>query len=266
MIILKINHLFHANVNHTLESNLSNLKRKEERSMYKLYYSPFACSLAVHIALEKIGTEFELETVDVRKGQHQTKKYAKLNKHGKVPLLQDGDQLIDQGAGILLYLAEKHPEANIMPATGTQNWGQALSALFYMSNTVHPAFSIAINPDRFTTGGTDVVLRKSMEKIEQLLAELNLQLVNQDFISGDKPYAADYYLAAMLNWLRLFKKKLDAYPNVKSYKARMNNLPEVSRAVGKEMEDLGFFISSMFKLFNYKKSLTRKITGKQNYA
>jgi glutathione S-transferase len=206
--------------------------------MYKLYYSPFACSLAVHIVLEKIGTEFELEKIDVRKGQHQTKEYSEINKHGKVPLLQDGDQLIDQGAAILLYLADKHPDADIMPSVGDKQRGKALSALFYMSNTVHPTFSVVFNPDRFTFGSTDEVLSKSMERIELLLEEFDQLLTEQDFISGNKPYAADYYLATMLNWLQLFQKTLNAYPHLQSYKQRIEGLPEVARASSQEMAAL----------------------------
>jgi glutathione S-transferase len=239
MDVRKIHHLSHVKTHHTLEDSLRNLKRQEERNMYTLYYSPFACSLAVHIALEKIDTDFELDKVDVRQGQHKTEAYLKINKHGKVPLLKDGDQLIDEGAAILLYLAEKHPEANILPLVNTKQRGKALSALFYMSNTVHPAFSIAFNPERFTISATtNEVLQSAKKKIERLLEEFDQQMAEQNFISGNNVYAADYYLLAMLNWLQLFQVTLNAYPRLLTYKQRMDDLPEVTRAQSKEMADI----------------------------
>ena len=204
--------------------------------MYPPYYSPFACFLAVHIALEKIGADFELKKVDARKGEQQTEEYQKINKRGKVPVLKDGDQLVDQGAAILLYLAEKHIEAKLLPPVNSQQRGDALSALLYMSNTVHPAFSIAFNPDRFTVDATTTgVLSSALEKVERFLEEFDQKLTDQNFISGNTVYAADYYLASMLNWLVLFRKTLDAYPNLLAYRQRVADLPEVARAGSREM-------------------------------
>lgn len=228
-----------------------------KNARYKLYYSPFACSLAVHAALVKIGEGFELEKIDVKKGQHQTERYLQLNRHGKVPLLQDDKKLIDQGAGILLYLSEQHPEAELMPPAGGVEWGKALSELFYMSNTVHPAFSMAFNPDRFTAGDKTQVYDKTLSRLNALLEEIDGKLIQQDFLSGDKAYAADYYLVAMLNWLRVFKKDLTPFPNLRRYKARMDQLPEVSRAVSEEVKDLGLVVATVFKLMSVKKRLSR---------
>ena len=231
---------------------------------YKLYYSPFACSLAVHMALIKIGEAFELEKIDVKKGQHQTERYLRLNPHGKVPLLQDGTKLIDQGAGILLTLSEQHPEAELLPTSGSPECGIALSELFYMSNTVHPAFSMAFNPDRFTSGDKTHVYDAALSRVDSLLEEINGKLNQHDFLNGNKPYLADYYLVVMLNWLRIFKKGLAPYPNLKRYKARMDQLPEVSRAVNTEIKDLGFVVSSVFKLMGLKKKLSTTLKGKMN--
>ncbi len=203
--------------------------------MYKLYYSPFSCSLAVHMALEKINVDFELEKIDVRKGTNQKEAFLKLNKHGKVPLLQDEDQYIDQGAGILLYLADKHQGSNILPSMGQPERANAISTLIYMSNTVHPTFAMAFYPDRFTQGMPADVYNKAIEKIKDILSELNQEIENKLFLCGELPFAADYYLITMMNWLQLYNISLDNYPKLKSYKQRMTDLPEVSRAIEKEM-------------------------------
>ncbi len=206
--------------------------------MYKLFYSPFSCSLAVHMALQKIDVAFELEKIDVRKGMNQKEAFLKLNKHGQVPLLQDKGQFIDQGASILLYLADKHQNSNILPSIGQPGRAGAISTLFYMSNTLHPTFSMVFHPDRFTLGEPTDVFNKAIEKIKDILSELNQEIENKLFLSGDQPFAADYYFITMMNWLQLYKISLEHYPNLRSYKQRMGDLPEVSRAVEIEIVEL----------------------------
>lgn len=205
--------------------------------MYTLYYSPFSCSLAVHIALQKIGDEFKLEKTDVRKGMHTKEAFLDLNKRGKVPVLQDGDQFIDQGAAILLYLNDKHPSAHIIPSVDHPKRSHALSSLLYMSNTVHPTFAMLFYPDRFTHGDKNDVFKSSTAKAMSLLTELNQALDGQAFLSGEEAYAADYYLTTILNWPQLFKINLKEYPNLIAYKKRMDALPEVSQAVKSEMTE-----------------------------
>lgn len=205
--------------------------------MYKLFYSPFSCSFAVHIALEKTGADFDLEKIDVRKGMHQSEAYLKLNKRGKVPLLQDGDLFIDQGAAILLYLADKHPETHMLPPINDQKRPAAISALFYMSNTVHPTLAMAFYPERFSHGDSKDVFKRAIERTKELLSEIDQVLSDSNFLTSDKPFVADYYLTAMLNWLQIFQISLEPYPKLQAYKQRMGDLPEVARALGKEMTE-----------------------------
>ena len=57
-----------------------------------LYYSPGACSIAPHIALEEAGADFEARRIMLAEGQHRTPEYLALNAHGRVPLLLIDDQ------------------------------------------------------------------------------------------------------------------------------------------------------------------------------
>ncbi len=63
----------------------------------------YKCRLLLH----QLGRPFELELVDVLKGETRTPDYLALNPNGRVPLLEldDGRRLAESGA-ILLYLAE----------------------------------------------------------------------------------------------------------------------------------------------------------------
>ena len=58
-----------------------------------LFYSPRACSLACHIALEESGLPFATKEVRIRENQHKDENYRQINRWGKIPALMIGDQL-----------------------------------------------------------------------------------------------------------------------------------------------------------------------------
>jgi glutathione S-transferase len=55
--------------------------------MLTLYYSPGACSLAPHIALEEAGAPYALQLVSIPKGEQQAPEYLSVNPRGKIPAL-----------------------------------------------------------------------------------------------------------------------------------------------------------------------------------
>ncbi|CAN7523185.1 glutathione S-transferase C-terminal domain-containing protein [Rhizobium rhizogenes] len=92
--------------------------------MHRLYYSPGACSLAVHIVLEEIGEPYEKEIRSslASKGT-LTPEYLAINPKGRVPALSGvsggaggAPNLLTEAPAILLFLARSHPKARLLPA------------------------------------------------------------------------------------------------------------------------------------------------------
>ena len=52
-----------------------------------LFFSPRACSLACHIALEESGLPFTAKAVKIREGQHRAEEYLRVNPWGKIPAM-----------------------------------------------------------------------------------------------------------------------------------------------------------------------------------
>ena len=91
----------------------------------KLYYSPGACSLHPHITLREAGIPFELERVDLRAHKlHDGTDYYSINPKGYVPALRlDDGSLLTEGAVIDQFVADKNPQAKILPPAGTfERW------------------------------------------------------------------------------------------------------------------------------------------------
>ena len=50
-----------------------------------LYYSPTACSIAPHIALEETGLAFEARRIDLTTNEQVSAAYLEINPQGRVP-------------------------------------------------------------------------------------------------------------------------------------------------------------------------------------
>jgi glutathione S-transferase len=83
--------------------------------MLTLYFTPGASSMAPHIALHEVGAPFESHPISLAKKETRTPAYLAINPEGKVPALLIDGRLLTEVAGILLYLAKRYPDANLLP-------------------------------------------------------------------------------------------------------------------------------------------------------
>jgi len=83
----------------------------------RLYYSPGACSLAAHIVLEETGAPYERSLVSTRTGATASADYRAINPKARVPALAiPPDLVLTEVAAILFWLAERFPDAGLLPA------------------------------------------------------------------------------------------------------------------------------------------------------
>ena len=79
--------------------------------MIIIYYSPGACSLADHIALEEADIKFDLEKVDLQ--THKLgygRSYYEISPKGYVPALQyDDGEVLTENVAILTAIADRYP-------------------------------------------------------------------------------------------------------------------------------------------------------------
>jgi len=105
----------------------------------KLYYAPGACSLAPHIALEEVGSRYELSRVDLGANQQNSPEYLRINPKARVPALIDGDWVLTEAPAILRYIAARHPAAGLWPWDPREE-ARCAEWLSWLSSTIHVAF------------------------------------------------------------------------------------------------------------------------------
>ena len=165
--------------------------------MYKLYYTPGACSMGIHVALNECNQPVTLEKVDIFAGQNRTPEYLKLNPRGQIPVLVDGDRAIREGAAILMHILDKH-SSPLLPKSGDART-EALEWLMFSNATLHPAYARVFFLKRNgTTEGA--LMDAAVANINQLWQEVDARLASRPYICGEHITIADILLTVIANW------------------------------------------------------------------
>ena len=113
--------------------------------MFDVYAFATPNSIKVPIALEELGLDYTLHTVNVRQGEQKTADFLALNPNAKVPVLGDPDAeggrlVLTESAAILVYLAEK--TGRLLPPFGKDR-ARVFEQLFFHASGLGPAFGQA---------------------------------------------------------------------------------------------------------------------------
>lgn len=207
--------------------------------MYKLYYYPGNANLAPHMLLEEIGAPYELALIDRTQNAHKADDYLKMNPSGRIPVLVDGNLTLFETAAICLHLADRHPEANLVPASlGSPERALFYKWLMYLTNTVQTELLLYFYPDRVTDddAGAAIVRRHAEVRIGGMLAILDHAIAESGgpWLLGSNYSALDPYLMMLCRWTRALGTPARTYSHLGPFLAAMAARPAVQRAFEQE--------------------------------
>ncbi len=197
----------------------------------KLYYSPGACSLSPHIALEEAGLAYEAVAAPTKTHKlADGTDYYSINPLGYVPLLEldDGTRL-REGPAIVQYIADQVPAKNLAPANGTLARYQLQSWLTFVGTELHKNFGPLFNP-----GTADDIKTAAKDKIGGRLKWVEGELAGRQYLMGDTFTVADGYLFTILTWAAHLGMDLSSCPNLVAYRTRIAARPAVIEAMKAE--------------------------------
>jgi glutathione S-transferase len=200
-----------------------------------LYYSPGACSLVPHIALEEAGAKFTPHRVVLAEGAHRTAHYLKINPHGRVPALEVDGQIVTENVAILNYLALRFGAVGSVPLDVPLAGARCNELLGWFASTVHIAFAQIWRPERFTAD-TDVyptIVAGGHEALGAHFAEIE-GLLGTGWAVDDHFSAADSYLLTFFRWAKRIGHETGAYPRWAALAERIVERPSVQRALATE--------------------------------
>ena len=205
--------------------------------MYKLYGNSGMANLAPHMALETIAAPYEMVWLNTDAAEHKGEAYLRLNPTGRVPALLDGDQPIFETAAILLHLADRHPEAGLLPPLGTPERALAYQWLIHLTNSVQVAYLAYFYPQRQVADPAlvDSVKQAAEARLNELFDLLDKALEGRDWLTGAQPGIVDFMLLMLTRWGRnLPGRPPRLLPNIGAHAARTLALPAVTRVFEQE--------------------------------
>ena len=197
----------------------------------KLYYSPGACSLSPHIALQEAGLAYTpvLASTKSHKLQDGTDYYT-INALGYVPVLElDNGERLREGPAIVQYIADQVPDKQLAPANGTLARYRLQEWLTFIGTELHKGFSPLFNPA--TPEEYKPMVR---ERLLQRLQWVDGQLAGKQYLMGDQFTVADGYLFTVTNWTQPTKLDISGLAHLAAYRERVGARPAVQAAMKAE--------------------------------
>jgi len=168
-----------------------------------LFFSPRACSLACHIALEESGLPYKAEAVLIRQGEHRLQNYLAQNPWGKIPALRIDDEVLTETQAILTYIGEMaSPAQNLIPVNNPLQRARAHEWMNFLSSTVHLAFRPLFRPNYLIS---DPELYPKLHEVgipnlRKTLLEVDHRLEGRTWALGDTYSVCDPYLLVFHIW------------------------------------------------------------------
>jgi glutathione S-transferase len=201
----------------------------------KLFYSPNACSLGIHMLLEEIGKPFELVKVDFGDAAQYKSPFVDLNPKSKVPaLLRDDGGLVTEFPAIAFYLGLTNPEKNLLPKDA-DGQTKALELLDYMIATMHMrGYTRIFRPGNFapSLADEDKVKAAGRDFVTKGFAILEPEMAGKDFLL-DSFSIVDAALFFLTYWAR-HRANIPMPPAFDAYLDRMLARPAAQRALATE--------------------------------
>ncbi|WP_395396650.1 glutathione binding-like protein [Novosphingobium sp. BL-8A] len=162
----------------------------------KLYYCPWACSLAAHIVLTEVGEPFDSESVDLKKKVTASGgDFNQVTPKGYVPalVLNDGE-VVTENVAVLYYLSTLYPAYGFDHALGRT---RLLEVLSLVATEIHKGFK------PFWHGGSEEEKAAASVRLTALFRQIEAGMEG-DYLFDARPTVADLYVFVMTLWAARF--------------------------------------------------------------
>ncbi len=194
-----------------------------------LYWRSGTASMAPHAALAEIGVDYRLVEIGRNEAQGD-ESYRALNPLGVVPTLVDEESglVLTESAAILLYLGDRFPEAQLVPADRADYYRW----LVFLTNTVQTAMLRWFYPERYGEG--DAVTAAAARDAGEAFDVLDSALEGRTWLAAEHRTGADLFLFMVTRWARRLEHPAWDRPNLRLHFLAALELPGVHRMLDEQ--------------------------------
>ena len=191
--------------------------------MLTLYYAPYSCALASHLALEHSGSAYEARKVDFSKQEQRSPEYLKINPKGRVPALITERGVLTETPAILVYIAQRFPAAKLAPLDDPWLFAQMQSFNSYLASTVHVAHAHRYRGYRWSDDAAAIesMRRKVPETMRACFEQIEQEFLQGPFVLGERYSVCDMYLFTITQWLEGDGVDVNLFPRVAAHRRWM---------------------------------------------
>ncbi|MDC0659068.1 glutathione S-transferase family protein [Leisingera sp. SS27] len=202
----------------------------------QLYYAPNTISVAVAIALEEAGIDYEAVKIDFAAKEQTGAAYAQINPKGRVPALAVEGGILTETGALLEYIADMAPDAGLRPQDPVL-LARMREVMFYLASTMHVNHAHRLRGARWAKERTSW---KDMQKMVPQTMAASCEYISQfglrgPFVLGDEVSLADCYLYVVCTWLEGDGVNVADFPKIQNFMTAMEQRASVRAVHAKGM-------------------------------
>ncbi len=191
-----------------------------------LYHHPFSRASTVLWMLEELGIEHTLRFVDFSKNEQKSEEILKLNAMGKLPILDDGGQIVTEVAAIGLYLADRYSPGVLAPTFDDPARGTYLRWSVFAPSVIEPGAMAK------AAGWPFKPSQAGWGEHEAMLTAMERAIGSGPWILGGRFTMADILFGGTVRYMLRFGM-IEPRPAFTAYGERLGERPALQRSLAR---------------------------------
>lgn len=186
----------------------------------------------VEAAMTLIGLPFEVVEAPTWEGEAEQAKVAGINPLKQIPaLVTPKGETITESAAILIWLADRYPEARLAPAIGDPARAQFLRWMTFIPASIYSLFWVRDDPSRLGGPDPEVQARIKAATAERILdcwRMMESQITPERYLLGDELTVLDLYVTVVSRWGPRRVRFYEAAPQMSEVVKRVDADPQLA--------------------------------------
>jgi len=198
---------------------------------FTVYGAAGSGSMPVEATLTLLGLPYRVVEAPTWEGDVERDKVAPVNPMRQLPALVTPDgETLTESAAILIWLADRHPDAALAPTIDDPRRGQFLRWMTFVPAAIYSMYWVRDVPSRLAGDDADDqarILGRTAERIAECWRTMEGQITPGRFLLGDEPTVLDFYVATASRWAPRRRRFYVEAPRMGEVVRRVDALPEL---------------------------------------